>query len=191
MSVVMEMHQEHVARRARLMQGRAPEPKPTVPRPISPFVKETRARREAAVKAEREFREMMQRARKERQNSGPHWSRIVEQVCKKHGLVPNDILRPSRAKRTVAARNEAFYRMRTEILIGGLPMSFPSIGKRFGGMDHTTVLHGYRRHSAFIGLEANPRPARLYQNPGMLAGVVDGGTRTHSIEDHLLNGRVV
>jgi hypothetical protein len=74
--------------------------------------------------------------------------------------------------------------MRTEILVGGLPMSFPAIGRRFGGMDHTSVMHGFRKHEANLN-------AGIYQNPVERASLVDERTPTHSIEDHLSNGRVV
>jgi chromosomal replication initiation ATPase DnaA len=36
--------------------------------------------------------------------------------------------------------------MRTEIVLRGEPMSFPEIGRRLGGRDHTSALHGFRMH---------------------------------------------
>jgi chromosomal replication initiation ATPase DnaA len=36
-------------------------------------------------------------------------------------------------------------------------MSLPQIGRRLGGRDHTTVLHGIRRHCELNGLPY-PRP---------------------------------
>ena len=161
MSVLMEQGETVLAAhygavRDRLMNGVTPLPRQAAPRPVSPFVREIRAQREAAAKAEAVFREERARARAAKEHAGPHWSQIVHQVAKKHKLKAKDILGPSRFRVIVTARNEAFYRMRTEILVSGLPMSYPAIGRRFGGMDHTSVLHGVRKHAESIGVELSP-----------------------------------
>jgi hypothetical protein len=61
-------------------------------------------------------------------------------VADRHGVRVRDIIGPSRAAKVCAARFEAFYELR---LLG---LSTPSIGKRIGGRDHSTVLSGIRRH---------------------------------------------
>lgn len=142
------MHARWAGARRRLMHGPAPQGRPAAPRPVSPFVRAIREQRAAAERAARE--------RIERERNGappenaPHWSQIVHEVAKKHGLTYRDLMSRSRFREIVTARYEAFYRIRNEVQIQGEPMSFPQIGRRFGGMDHTTVLHGYRKHKATL-----------------------------------------
>jgi hypothetical protein len=76
----------------------------------------------------------------------PSWKRIVREVSKKHGVAIVDILSTRRSQPFVNARYEAMYRMRHET-----NMSFPQIGRRLGGRDHTTVLHGVREHAKRVG----------------------------------------
>lgn len=74
-----------------------------------------------------------------------HWKDIVDEVCAKHGVTRSEIMGIRRAMKLVAARQEAMYRMSRET-----SFSLPQIGKRLGGRDHTTVLHGIRRHEAVL-----------------------------------------
>lgn len=83
-------------------------------------------------------------------NSGPHWMRILHEVAEKHRIGVKSLLSASKARNVVTARNEAFYRMRHEIVIAGEPMSFPLIASKFG-KDHTTVIWGVRRHESRLG----------------------------------------
>lgn len=69
------------------------------------------------------------------------WKGIVHEVCDKHDIRFSDILSHVRHKRIVAARCEAIYRLRTET-----ELSFPEIGRRMGGFDHSTAIHSYHRH---------------------------------------------
>lgn len=73
------------------------------------------------------------------------WRDIVKQVCDKHRITPMDIRSRHRARDIVAARYEAFYRLREETAL-----SFPNIAKKMGNFDHTTAIHGYQRHKAFL-----------------------------------------
>lgn len=73
----------------------------------------------------------------------PNWLRIALEVSEKHGVSLDDMKSVNRAKRLVAARYEAFYRIRTETTL-----SYPQIGRRFGGRDHTTVLHGVQKYTS-------------------------------------------
>lgn len=72
-----------------------------------------------------------------------HWMDIVREVCAKHCLTKSELMSDRRARNLVAARHEAMYRMSKETT-----MSLPAIGRRMGHKDHTTVLHGIRRHEA-------------------------------------------
>ena len=73
----------------------------------------------------------------------PNWKAILYEVCQKHDVLMVDILSTRRDVKSVAARQEAMYRMRTETTMSSL-----QIGRRMGGRDHTTVLHGIRAHKA-------------------------------------------
>ena len=78
---------------------------------------------------------------------------IVREVCEKHGVSWLDITSDRRSAPIVRARNEAFYRLRYET-----PMSFPEIGRLMGGKDHSTVIHGVRRHEATLnGVDYKPK----------------------------------
>lgn len=71
----------------------------------------------------------------------PDWKDIVAEVSTKHGVTRAEIMSPQRCRRIVLARQEIFYRLSTETT-----MSLPAIGRRIGDKDHTTVLHGVRKH---------------------------------------------
>lgn len=73
--------------------------------------------------------------------SMPNWLRITAEVGARHKLTVKVLTSPSRNRKVVMARNEAFWRLREEA-----SLSFPQIGMKFG-RDHTTVLHGYRQHA--------------------------------------------
>lgn len=67
--------------------------------------------------------------------------RIVLEVCEKHGFTRQELFGERRGRPLVAARHEAMYRLSKET-----SMSFPAIGRRMGGRDHSTVIHGVRQH---------------------------------------------
>lgn len=73
-------------------------------------------------------------------DDAPAWLRITHEVSEKHRVSVEDMRGKSHVKRFVAARSEAYFRIRTETAL-----SYPQIGRRFGGRDHTTVIHGVRR----------------------------------------------
>lgn len=70
----------------------------------------------------------------------PNWRQITFQVALKHNVTVADILSRMRDAPIVKARYEAMWRLSTE---GGL--STTQIG-RFFKRDHTTALHGIRKH---------------------------------------------
>lgn len=69
------------------------------------------------------------------------WRDIIKQVSLKHGVSILEIRGRYRDQRIVKARHEVFYRMRMET-----GFSFPEIGRRVGGFDHSTAINGYRTH---------------------------------------------
>lgn len=72
---------------------------------------------------------------------------IMAGVATKHGLKVMDLTGPSRTKIFVAARHEAMWSIRKNT-----PLSFPQIGRMFGGRDHTTAIHGVKRHEERLAL---------------------------------------
>ncbi|WIY54132.1 helix-turn-helix domain-containing protein [Devosia sp. YIM 151766] len=72
----------------------------------------------------------------------PSGKAILREVSEKHKVAMVDLLSTRRARAYVLARHEAMYRMRHET-----SMSYPQIGRRMGGRDHSTVMHGIRKHA--------------------------------------------
>ncbi len=66
--------------------------------------------------------------------------RIQELTCEAFGLTREELLSPSRAARITWPRQVAMFLAREHT-----SESLPRIGRRFGGRDHTTVLHACRR----------------------------------------------
>ncbi|MBI2642025.1 MAG: chromosomal replication initiator protein DnaA [Candidatus Wildermuthbacteria bacterium] len=62
--------------------------------------------------------------------------RVVQVVAEFYDIKEKDILAPSRKKEVVKPRQIAMYLLREE-----LKSSYPFIGKRFGGKDHTTAIY--------------------------------------------------
>lgn len=65
---------------------------------------------------------------------------ILAQVAQAHGLTPTAILSPTRLRAVSEARQEAMALMKKE------GHSSTKIGLFLGGRDHTTILHGVKRH---------------------------------------------
>lgn len=74
-------------------------------------------------------------------NANTDWRRILDEVCTEHRVAVFDVLSHRRARPLCEARHEAFYRLSEET-----NMSLPAIGKKMGGKDRTTVVHGILRH---------------------------------------------
>ena len=72
---------------------------------------------------------------------------IIREVAGKHGVTTDDIRGVSRKVEFVRARQEAVYEIKKR-----LHMSLPLIGKVIGNKDHTTVLHGIRKHAKINNL---------------------------------------
>ena len=65
---------------------------------------------------------------------------IQEKVCEYFGISVEDLLGSRRESKLVTPRHIAMYLSRE--LLGS---SFPSIGKSFGGRDHTTIMNAYNK----------------------------------------------
>jgi len=66
--------------------------------------------------------------------------KIIEAVAEFYDLRGKDILTASRKKEIVRPRQIAMYLLREE-----LNSSFPFIGRKFNGKDHTTAIHSYKK----------------------------------------------
>jgi chromosomal replication initiator protein len=84
--------------------------------------------------------------------------RTVEEIqsatCSQFGISPDELLSTARTPRVAWPRQLAMYLSRelTE-------ESLPAIGRRFGGRDHTTILHAWRRAGARISSDDSSREA--------------------------------
>jgi chromosomal replication initiator protein len=85
--------------------------------------------------------------------SGPTTTSIAAikaAACEQFGLTDGELVSPDRSTRVASPRQVAMYLAR-ELT----SESLPAIGREFGGRDHTTVLHAWRRTQKRI--EADPR----------------------------------
>jgi chromosomal replication initiator protein len=79
---------------------------------------------------------------------------IQAATCEQFGVSPGELLSSARVARIAKPRQLAMYLARE--LTGE---SLPAIGRQFGGRDHTTVLHAWRRTSARIADDTPTREA--------------------------------
>jgi chromosomal replication initiator protein len=79
---------------------------------------------------------------------------IQAATCRHFELSPEELLSPSRSTRIIWPRQVAMYLAR-ELT----SESLPAIGRHFGGRDHTTVLHAWRRTGARIEADVASRQA--------------------------------
>jgi chromosomal replication initiator protein len=88
---------------------------------------------------------------------------IQAAVSQHFGLSPTELLSSARTTRVAWPRQMAMYLARE--LTGE---SLPAIGRQFGGRDHTTVLHAWRRASQRISSDPSSREAvdKLHQALG-------------------------
>ena len=66
--------------------------------------------------------------------------KIIQAVAEFYDIKQNDLLSRSRRKEIVRPRQIIMYLLREE-----LKYSYPSIGRRVGGKDHTTAIHSYEK----------------------------------------------
>ena len=77
---------------------------------------------------------------------------IQKQVCSFFNVSIVDLQSKKRMKNIVNARHIAMYLSRQLT-----QMSFPEIGKAFGGKDHTTVLHSYKKITNLVQSDTNTK----------------------------------
>ncbi len=79
----------------------------------------------------------------ENRNQIPTPEIIIKEVSKYYQVEPSTLVGKNRSKETVIPRQIAIYLVR-EIT----NMSYPDIGKHFGGRDHTTAMHAHKKMEA-------------------------------------------
>lgn len=77
--------------------------------------------------------------------SGPRIEGIQEMVAKHFGLTRNDIISARRTKNLILPRMISIYLSRQLTT-----RSFPDIGRRTGGRDHTTMLHSIHKITGML-----------------------------------------
>lgn len=77
----------------------------------------------------------------------PRIEDIITVVAKFYQITPLDIYSARRTVKIVFPRQIAAYLAKTMT-----PRSLPEIGRRFGGRDHTTILHAVRKIELLIGV---------------------------------------
>lgn len=80
--------------------------------------------------------------------NGPSIANIIGAVCKYFNVEKIDLVSDRRSKDLVRARQVAMYLSRKLTTA-----SYPTIGNKLGGRDHTTVMHGTERIRARIKTE--------------------------------------
>ncbi|WP_224405836.1 chromosomal replication initiator protein DnaA [Afifella sp. IM 167] len=73
---------------------------------------------------------------------------IQKIVARHYNVSRQDLVSARRTRTVVKPRQIAMYLAKTMT-----PRSFPEIGKRFGGRDHTTVLHAVRKIEGLVGAD--------------------------------------
>jgi len=76
--------------------------------------------------------------------------KIIQAVAEFYDLKEKDILSTSRKREIVRPRQIAIYLLREE-----LKSSFPFIGRKIGGKDHTTAIHSYKKVRKELGSNEN------------------------------------
>ena len=74
-----------------------------------------------------------------------NFKKIIKTVSNFFDITENDMLSTTRRKEIVKPRQISMYLLREE-----MRESYPSIGRRFGGKDHTTVIYAYEKISKGI-----------------------------------------
>lgn len=76
----------------------------------------------------------------------PRVRQIIEKVAARTGVSVRELLGERTTRRVAFARQRAMFAIRHGVKINGQMPTSPQIGAWLGGRDHTTILHGLRRH---------------------------------------------
>lgn len=129
MSILEELHQQHVQRQHRLYADYIP-----------------------AFLPKRVHQPVVKRSMIPPEWPSWGWHKIVSEVCEQHGIKVRDVMNGGREPRLVGCRWEIMWRMRNEVLVGGKQISLPEIGRRLH-RHHASVLYGIRKYESLVGDE--------------------------------------
>ena len=110
-----------------------------------------------AALAEEVLRDLYPTPRTVGRREPPTIERVQQLICEAFGVTLEELLSPSRSARVAWARQVAMYLARRHT-----DASLPTIGERFGGRNHTTVLYACRK--AGEKLAADPAAQALVQD---------------------------
>ncbi|MFT5870463.1 MAG: chromosomal replication initiator protein [Paracoccaceae bacterium] len=74
---------------------------------------------------------------------------IIRKTCEHYHLRQSDLMSPSRARNIARPRQMAMYLCKKLTT-----RSLPEIGRKFGGRDHTTILHGVRKIEELMTIDS-------------------------------------
>jgi chromosomal replication initiation ATPase DnaA len=144
MTLLEQLHSEHKARRARLFDSEPPKPKPAKLRDYTPqhppqYIKSITYLQ--GVNLTRRVLRIVEITLERRLLAKASSLAEVLHAVGSHFLVSKmDLLSQRRDARVMRPRQIVYY-LAKELT----PLSYPEIGRRIGGRDHTTVLHGVRK----------------------------------------------
>ena len=126
-----------------------PEPAPQIVQEIAPPIaadattpEQIRARME---ELNRELDRLHEQHARLTGRRNPSVREIQKAIAKYYRVPMNELLSVRRDAHYVKARQVGMYLCRELTLL-----SLPSIGRQFGGRDHTTILHGYRKIAGLL-----------------------------------------
>lgn len=67
---------------------------------------------------------------------------IIRHVARKHGLTVDEMCSGRRFRKIARAKQEAMWELRQKT-----SLSYPGIARRLNLLDHTSVMHGEKRHA--------------------------------------------
>jgi hypothetical protein len=133
MQTIQELHAHYMAVRARLNAG-----PPKVEKKLTPMLVETQPYASPIMVFEPQPEPVQLTPSQQ----------ILKDVAEKHKMTVFDVKGPCRQMKYVKARQEAVYRMSTE-----LKFSLMQIGRQLGFRDHTTILNSLQRYKKRNGLD--------------------------------------
>lgn len=75
---------------------------------------------------------------------------VIAEVAREHGIDSVNLTLSTTRKRDISwPRQQAMF----EVYLQCPHLSYPAIGRAFGGMDHTTVIHGVKEHCKRTGFD--------------------------------------
>lgn len=83
----------------------------------------------------------------------PRGRDLIREFALAHDIEVSALISPKRSMHLVRLRQELMV-----VLYAQTTLSLPQIGALLGGRDHTTILHGIRKHCEVAGIPVPPRP---------------------------------